>query len=314
MDASNHAATSTGLGTGKLFLLVAAIVAAAIATGIVLERTGAVDVMAEHEIDATFDAVPYSICPTEARLGDFHRGDRVYLTGRSSDGSWVEVRAPFDTSSRVWLEAQWITTDHSIDQLPSAECTGLNDNAVEPIEDATPSPTSESPTPSVPSSDATTTSPSTSTAGTAAPTTTPATSPTNVPPPNGTPAPPTTTTPDTTGPSIDLLHAEPTDIWEDANYGGCPTQPHVTTISVTVVDPSGVASVSLRSDTGSGERTIPMSSSGSNSYSATLGPYTDDEVTADRPVSLVVTALDTRSNSAVSSSSNSLILHNCAIG
>lgn len=63
MDVSSHAGAPTGLGTEKLLVLIGVIVAAAIATGIVLERTGAVDVMAEQEIDATFDAVPYSISP-----------------------------------------------------------------------------------------------------------------------------------------------------------------------------------------------------------------------------------------------------------
>lgn len=300
MDVSSHAGAPTGLGTGKLLVLIGVIVAAAIATGIVLERTGAVDVMAEQEIDATFDAVPYSICPDEARLGDFHRVDRLYLTGRSSDGSWVEVRAPFDTSSQVWLEAQWIVTDDSIDQLPLTECAGLTGSASETFDDATTPLTSVAPAPSASSSEFTTTTTSTTTLPTTTTTTAPSTS--------------TTTTPDTTGPSIDLLDAQPADIWEDANYGGCPTQPHVTVISVTVVDPSGIAGVSLRYDTGRGAKTVPMSASGSNSYSVTLGPFADNEVAADRPVSLVVTAVDTGSNSSTASSSNSLTLHNCAIG
>lgn len=59
-----------------------------------------------------------------------------------------------------------------------------------------------------------------------------------------------------------------------------------------VADPSGVAAVWLRYDTGSGAVTVAMMPDGPDGYTATVGPFGDGEVTANRPIELVVTATD----------------------
>ena len=306
MDGSAGVSSPAGGVGWKLLTTVAAVAAAAVGTGIAAARTGAVDMVAEPRVTATFDAVPYSSCPDEAPLDDLHRGDRVYLTGRSANGRWVEVRAPFDTDQRVWVETEWIVADASVDELPVTACAAAPDSTTDPRDDASTS-TSDAPPSTVPASDPADVPVSTSVPPT--PTTPPSTSPTTAATTTT-----STTTPDTTGPAIDLLAAEPTDIWEDANYGGCPTQPHVAGVSVMVADPSGVAAVWLRYDTGSGAVTVAMMPDGPDGYTATVGPFGDGEVTANRPIELVVTATDGRGNPSTLGSATALTLHNCAIG
>jgi len=104
------------------FVWVAAVVATAGAgLGVGLGATGGVDLVRATTV-LSADAVAYHDCPDGASLGDFHRGDRAYVTGRDDSGAWLEVRAPRNPSSRVWIEAHYAIPDSSTGGLPVVEC------------------------------------------------------------------------------------------------------------------------------------------------------------------------------------------------
>ena len=99
-------------------------IAAAAAVGVGVGRSGGVDLVGEPTsvvIDAQA-TVAFSACPGTARIGDLHRDDRVFLTGRSEDGAWLELRAPGEPLARVWVQAGAVGADAEVDGLSVSDC------------------------------------------------------------------------------------------------------------------------------------------------------------------------------------------------
>lgn len=281
----------------------AAVIVGGAAVGVAADQTGALSPLPEPSVSAHLDEVPYLECPDGDRLGELHRGDRVFATGRTDDLAWLEVRAPYDVATGVWVEAAWLTPDADLDALPVVSCQ--TDTAPAPTTTTTTRPLA----PSTTLAGATTSTTIGPTSTTNAPTST-----TNAPTTTSTTATTTTTTtvPDTTGPTISNLASEEAQIWEEANYGGCPTQVHTTIISASVSDPSGVGTVILGWEVGSASGSTPMGHVGSI-YTAELGPFDDTTVSADEPIYLSVTAHDTVGNPTMVDSIDLVVLRNCTI-
>jgi hypothetical protein len=66
------------------------------------------------------DLARYSRCPDEPPVGVLRVGDDVLVTGKSADGTWVELRAPGAPTERVWVPARLIEARTS--GLPVRAC------------------------------------------------------------------------------------------------------------------------------------------------------------------------------------------------
>ena len=189
--------------------LTQALVVAVVVTGGVLGvalQQGGVFGGGDETIEVALDAVPVTDCPDGSDVGDLHRGDRVFATGRDESGDWVEVRDPAGLSGRVWLRAQYLLPDADLSALDVHECA-VAEAAVT---------TTTGPTGSLPPNVTTTTK-------------------------KGAPAP---VPADTTAPTITGVSATPNEIWEqDTASLHCGTKPRQATINASANDPSGVASL-----------------------------------------------------------------------
>jgi hypothetical protein len=240
---------------------------------------GLLDLTAEPELAATAATATYYDCPNGAASGRVTRGDRVYITGRDADGSWIQVRDPRSVQARVWLRAAHVLPDEAIDGLPVLSC-GLPVTAFVEIPDTTTS-----------STQATTTTTEAATTTAATTTTTQVT----------TTAPPA----DTTGPAIGNAAATPTQIWESDGSGiSCPTNtPRQATISAAVSDPGGVAAVTASWTDPGGNRSVGMTGS-AGIYSVTIGPYVagvwdpSGQSPYDHVVVVTITARDAAGNTS----------------
>src|SRR5690606_7328604 len=97
-------------------------VAGGLATGVALGATDTVSVL-EEEVVETGDALAgLRPCPGLDPVAQLRGGDRVFLTGRSDDGEWLQLRSPFDADDRFWIEADLVTGDDDVDALPTATC------------------------------------------------------------------------------------------------------------------------------------------------------------------------------------------------
>ncbi len=311
----------------KTALLVGAIAIGGAVAGFAVERTGLVSPVSETSYVAALDEVPYFECPEEGLLGDLHRGDRVFVTGRTIDGDWVEIRAPYDTQSRVWVAAGWLTPDSSLQAVPGVDCELSEfDAAGEPVGTTT---TTTGPTTTAPPSSTTsvvgvTSSSSSSTSSsTTSSSTTSATTPSDstTPPSDSTTPPSDSTTPtlpaDQQGPVVNFFQSTESDLWENASYGGCPSNPQTAAISAVVFDASGISSVQLAWNVGSSGGTLVMSEIATDVYSVTIGPFAESTLSgSDAPISLTLTARDAFSNPTVVSSGNDIppLLHDCVVG
>lgn len=72
-------------------------------------------------IDAAAGA-SFSRCPGEPAIGQIESGDAVVLTGRTEDGAWLELQAPDDAASRVWMQAPLVGADQGARDLPIRSC------------------------------------------------------------------------------------------------------------------------------------------------------------------------------------------------
>jgi len=325
----------------KSALVVGMIVIGGVGAGLVVERAGLVSPISETSIVATLDEVPYYGCPEQSFGGNLHRGDRVFATGKTETGDWVEIRAPFDLASRVWVEARWLNPDSGLEVLPEADCEGLEfevaaattTTITAPSSSATSSTTT---TITPPSSAATTTTAvattttAVATTTTAAATTTTAAATTTTAAAITTTAATTTTTSTTTtttsttappadqeGPTVILFQSTEDELWEDANYGGCPSQQRTAVVSAAVFDPSGISSVQLSWSVGSSSGIVEMLESASDIYSVTIGLFPANTISgADAPILLTLTARDTLFNPTAVSSGTRIppLLHDCVIG
>jgi len=266
------------------------IVGAAIAGGVVVGATigllGVGDPAPDPAILA-LDAVPVYACPGVGEVGTLHRGDRVLVTGRSGD--WLAVRNVRGTLERVFVIAAAVTPDTDLSGLPEEDCEDVGTAIVAVSSTTVP----EGTTTTVPDG-ATTTSVTEGTTTTVASTTTTAAVTTT------TAATTATTAPDTTPPSISNASAVPGTIWE-LNFGGieCGPVDRQSTVSATVSDAGGVASVTLEWEFQNGSpQSKPMT--GGGPHSATFGPFpygTVDDSTTEN-VTLTIRAIDGNGNSA----------------
>jgi len=334
--------------SAKLAGLIGTVVVAGAITGVVLENAGSIDPIGETSFDGTFDAVPYFDCHDGDEIGDLHRGDRVFLTGRNGDGSWLEVRAPFDTGSRVWVETMWIFPDDDPGDLPVNRCADRlfpaasvdapvpaatipgTTTTTSPADTTTTTTVAETSTTSTTvaetttttGAETTTTSASSTTTSTSTTTTSSTTTTTTAGTTTTTTSGATTTTQaaDTTAPSIGTITSDLLQIWEDLNYAGCPTQNHEAEISVSVTDESALAWVRLRIQIApSVDMTVDMNPAGGSLYSVDIGPFGDGlggsgPVDVHTQVQLSVSARDIHDNQSPPRVApvGTLELRNCA--
>jgi hypothetical protein len=233
-------------------------------------------------------------------MGFFHGGDRVLVTGRSVNGEWLEVRAPYDVGARVWVEAHFVTEDASLEGVPEATCTKA------PVAISTTTTT----TPPLPETTSSSTSPPASSSTTEPTATTGTTEP---PPTTGTTEPPPPA--DTEGPIINFFQADESDVWEDGVY--CAAQLHTMQVGGVVSDASGVQSVWISWDVGLARGTRIAVEISENVYFATIGPFPDSTITgADAAIWLEIKAYDDtpEQNRTTVSSTSFTVLHDCVIG
>jgi hypothetical protein len=209
------------------------------------------------------DPLPLFACPDAATvIGQIQPGEQVLVTGRSDDGTWLEVHFPDGKQGRAWGEWAAFTLDADPGALPVSGCGPAHSAPSAPAASLTvtanyspsPGPTrgqpspgpslAASPEPSLTPTPSPTPSPTPHPTATAkgsptkgpSPAPTPTPTPTLTPTPTPTPAP--TPTNDTTPPSLSNLTANPSTI----SYA--PDCPDTTTITVST-DPSGVQSITL---------------------------------------------------------------------
>ena len=251
-----------------------AVTAGALATGVALGATDTVSLVAEGTVETGDDFAGLRPCPGLDPVAALTGGDRVFLTGRSDDGAWLQLRSPFDEDDRLWIDAALVTGDDSVEGLPVAGCGDVElaitlPDGSEVI--VTPSTT----TTTVPGETTTTTEPGeTTTTGATVPgqTTTPPVATTQ--PPVATTAPPQTTTTTTTipAPTIGTITRTPNSIIErwDVAPNTC-AGPKTSTISAPV---SGATTVTMSWNVGPQPRSKPMTIQGGTA-SANLGSFNE---------------------------------------
>ena len=269
-------------------LLIALAVAGGLVVGSILGFTGAVDLLGESDSFAAAAPASYYECPGDlSSSGALHRGDRVFATGRDQGASWVQVRSPRSSDARVWIAADDLDPDADLQSLPVVPCAIVVEVTVET-------------TTTIPG-DTTTTIPGDTTTTTVADTTTTVVATTTTVVATTT----TTVAADTTPPSISTPGVAPNPIWEQDGAGiTCPPgTPRQATVSTTVTDTGGVASVTASWVVpGLGTVTKAMSGSGST-RTALFGPYPAQTWPENPPsyqiaVTITIQAIDSSGNTA----------------
>lgn len=310
----------------KAAIVICAMILGGTATGVAVERAGFFSPIDDSAVVAGPIRVPFYLCPGEDAAGAFRGGDRVYATGRSADEAMLEVRAPFDAETRVWVEARRVIPDSDVSALPEAECR--DDIVTTADETTTPSSTGTGTTSPPPSTISTTTHPvPTPATGELPPSTAttepaPTTATTELPPSTATTEPPPPA--DTSGPFITVFQADHDELWEDG--GPCAEQPRTMQVGGYVEDPSGVQSVWISWDVGSqrGTRmaTEPNPVDFPGFYFAEVGPFPDDTLVPDgtaesrrAPIWLEIKAYDDapEQNVTAQSSTSFTVLLDCTL-
>jgi hypothetical protein len=256
-----------------------------------LAATGVVDPVDDHqEVAVGGGEVTYHVCPDQAAAGSFHRGDRVYATGRNEAGDWVAVRAPLDVNVRVWVRAEGVDPDRSFDDLPVVGCEPLGGGATEQAGSSTTTAPAES----------TTSSETTSTETTQVTTTVPESTESTE-----TVSPTVTGPSDTAGPVIGAVTSDQPKIWES----GCAVV--TANIRVPVSDAgSGVVRVQLGWSVAGLFGATDMTQS-LELWLARIGPFTDVLSTYEEPISMSVTAWDRAGNISYRDAGPVLVLGDC---
>ena len=266
--------SDTGAGNPAVLLLLGALAAGGLVGG-VLGAVGGLDLVGEPAHLATAATASYYDCPDGRAAGSVTRGDRVFITGRDESGGWVEIRSPASVQSRVWMRVDHVLADSEPVDLPVHSCLLV----VEVIAEST---TTIVPV-TVPTSTTTTATTTTSTTTTTT----------------------TTVAADTTPPSISTPGVTPNPIWEQ-DYPGIacpPNTPRQATVSTTVTDSGGVASVTA-SWVVPGLGTVTKTMSGGGSARTVLfGPYPAQTWPENSPsyqivVTITIRATDSFSNVA----------------
>lgn len=266
-------------------LTIAGVVAAgATAVGIAGYAAGAsgtLDVLGEGTVQAPFTAAPLYACPDGEPVADLHRGDRVFLTGRDDDGAWVELRSPFDGDDRMWLPAEHVAADDTVEDLPVRDCVATDGDLTltladgSEVEVTTTLPPEMTTTTLLPGETTTTTTrPGTPT------TAAPAPGQTTLPPP---PPPPPPTTTSTLPPlSISQAGISPAPMIERymPSPGTCQPQGGAETSTLTA-QVSGATSGTYSLSIGGGGSFVTQ---GSGSWTAAVGPFPHTTVDAHTQV------------------------------
>ncbi|MEZ5175142.1 MAG: hypothetical protein R2823_02935 [Acidimicrobiia bacterium] len=284
IKAASRPAPGPGLGGAGMWIAIGVVAAAILGAVLGLSARGGAPAPAVVGLDG----VAVYACPGDGQVGTLHRGDRIFITGRTADGSWLSVRNVRGSGQAVFIRASHVVEDSDVAHLPERDC---DDHGILVV--GSPPPTTAPPS-TVP--ETTTTIPDTTTIP--APTTT-------VPAPTTTVPAPTTTVPDTTAPRISNTSAVPEVIWEeDTDFISCPPNtPRESIISATVTDNVAVASVTASWTDPSGTQTVPMA--GGVTRTTVFGPYEADtwdpfpwEPGFEHQVTITITAKDAVGNTA----------------
>ncbi|MDE0802084.1 MAG: hypothetical protein OSA99_02055 [Acidimicrobiales bacterium] len=256
--------------------------AAALAGGVALGVTGALDVVAEDpDVVLAADEVPLHVCPGADEVGTLVRGDHVLAVAQDDGGEWLQVRSPTDLFDRVWVRAEFLISKGSTADLPAVDCSGrdvaVDDEIAAPEETTTSTP------------DETTTTSESTTTTTLVDTTT--TAP---------PSEPTSTTRDTTttttvanqAPTIGQATASPEGIWEMSATGCSTGRPTTTVLAAEITDDGHVASVEFVAAVNGQTQTLPQAEPQGSTHRAQLGPFNSSTVSADTDVHVTITATD----------------------
>ncbi len=211
------------------------------------------------------DVQQYSLydCPDGALVGSAYSGDRVFVTGRDEDGSWLEIRDPRNESVVRWVPADAVDPDAATD-VPVHECEKLVEAVV--VDETT-----------------STTAPVLETTTTTGQKTTPPTTP------------PTTLAPDTIAPVAILLSSSPAEIYDSAaDSVNCP---ETSTLTVTATDNVGVTQVT-GTYSGLGGSPKAFSNGGGNTWTAAFGPFSGLPVGSQQNITIVFVARDAAGNTS----------------
>jgi hypothetical protein len=307
--------------------------------GTALVATGVIPLGAETVTPATIQLLA---CPDAGpALAQISDGQRLLVTGKSADGTWLEVYIGQPGVDRAWAEASSLSVESGLETLPVVACDAPTAPSPAPLPSpaATASPTvtieptlipSASPSPSpIPSATArptatatvraTATPKPTPTKPAATKTPKPAATKTPTTPP-ATPTPTPTPTPDTQGPSLSNLTVTATggsggngDYYINGPSSNC--TPHSATVSVNASDPSGVASITLFYWPGnSGVLNVQMSPAGGNTWEGTINAQDgwSDSMSNEDPNGLIaywVVATDSKGNTRQLDYSNNYRLY-----
>jgi len=122
--------STTSLPTGLVAALAAGALVVSGGIGLAVGVAGA----GENGPGEERAVVALHTCPGEEVVGELRSGDRVWLTGRSRDGDWLELRDPLDPTLRRWLPAALVDGDGADDELEVVEDCGETVAVLEPVE------------------------------------------------------------------------------------------------------------------------------------------------------------------------------------
>lgn len=281
-------------------LVAALALAGGAVAGVALERGGVVSPLAESEAEAVrADHVDALDCPDGGLVAALTRGDRIFATGRTEAGDWIEIRSPLDLGARAWLPAAVVDPDGG-----GAGNAGLAELPVHDCEREAPTTSTSTTSTTVPETTTTTVPETTTTATTEAP---PETT-TTTRPPRGTTTTPTTAILDQTPPSISSPTRSASLIFTRESPCPNPQQPTFSTISVVVTDAGGgltvAMSFSFAGSQGTATGSLTNQTQQGSTFSGRLGPFPSGAMQNPAgvvPITVTIVATDGAGNRSQSS-------------
>ena len=253
------------LFTGNSLLAIAAGLIVGVAGTGTLLATGAVHVGGGATAPASSTAgLQLVACPDAGPvIGTLPQGEKVLVTGRTSDGTWLQIYYPGPAFDRAWTKAGPLQLEADASGLPVAACEaplspspapspGPSTAVVEPSPQASPSP---QPSPS----------PSPSPSAGPSPSPSPRPSPSPSPTPTPTPKP----TPNTPPVIASLSPSTGAVSYDQGAY--CPTAPKTVTFTLKASDAGAVTSATLywRKPGATAYTAAPMTLSGGSAQNGT---------------------------------------------
>jgi hypothetical protein len=287
-------ATGAGGGLGfPLLGLIGAVVAGGLAGILIALSIGSPSPVSSATLG--LDGVPVFACPGEGRTGTLHRGDRIFIVGQA-DG-WLAVRNVRGGGETVFVEAQYVTPDDDVSDLPRRDCEPEGILTIGDLDTTTTTePTGETTTTTAPEATTTTQPGATTTTQPGATTTTSATTTTTQPGATTTTQPGATTTTSATtttttapAPSIGQRSVTPNTISEQypPQPGSCGVLiPEEATLSVAITGPTQSASFTLSHSLGGGV----LIHQGGGTWTAQIGPFENGSVSENTVVTVTINA------------------------